>query len=144
MTGTGLSPLDRFILETSRGDPQTMAQADFNELALRLDLDDALVGAHVNFCDDHYARNLVCRTPAFELLGLCWKPGQASTIHDHAGSLNVTRVHSGDLTSRTFRRRDGGRGVTQVGAPTADELPRGLVDLDRRAGARRQRPPPRS
>jgi len=130
MTGTD-SPLslERFILETSRADTRNMPQAAFNEMALRLDLDDALVGAHVNFSDDHYARNLVCRTAAFELLVLCWKPGQASTIHDHAGSLNVTRVYLGDLTSRTFRRRDGGRGVTEVGGAAGGELPRGPVEL---------------
>ena len=106
-----------------------MPLAAFSELALGLDLDDALVGAHVSFCDDHYARNLVCRTPAFELLVLCWKPDQGSTIHDHAGSLNVTRVYSGDLTSCTFRRRGGGRGVTDVGGAATGELPRGPVDL---------------
>ncbi len=83
----------------------------------------------MRFCDDHYARNLVCRTTQFELLVLCWKPGQASTIHDHAGSLNVTRVYSGELTSRAFRRRDGGRGVAEVGGAASGELPRGPVDL---------------
>jgi len=130
MTDTqGSLSLERFILETSRAGTQTMSLAAFTELALRLDLDDALVGAHVSFCDDHYARNLVCRTPAFELLVLCWKPGQRSTIHDHAGSLNVTRVYSGDLTSRTFRRRDGGSGVTEVGGAATGELPHGPVEL---------------
>ena len=31
---------------------------------------------------------------------LCWRPGQESTIHDHAGSLNAIRARSGELTSR--------------------------------------------
>ncbi len=125
----GRLSIDRFIFETSRTGTQAMPQAEFNDLALRLDLDDALVGAHVRFIDERYARNLVCRTPHFELLVLCWKPGQASTIHDHAGSLNVTRVYSGELTSRTFRRRDGGRGVAEVGGAASGALPRGPVDL---------------
>ena len=121
--------LERFIVETNRAGTQTMPLAEFNELAGRLDLDDALVGTHVRFCDDHYARNLVCRTAQFELLVLCWKPGQASTIHDHAGSLNVTRLYLGNLTSRRFRRRDGGRGVSEVGGAASGELPRGPVEL---------------
>ena len=121
--------LERFIVETNRTGTQTMAQGEFNDLARRLDLDDALVGAHVRFCDDHYARNLICRTAQFELLVLCWKPGQASTIHDHAGSLNVTRLYLGELTSRQFRRRGGGRGVSEVGGTTSGELPRGPVEL---------------
>ena len=121
--------LEHFIVETNRAGTQTMPQAAFNELAQRLDLDDALVGTHVRFCDDHYARNLICRTAQFELLVLCWKPGQASTIHDHAGSLNVTRLYLGELTSRRFRRRDGGRGVSEVGGTASGELPRGPVEL---------------
>jgi predicted metal-dependent enzyme (double-stranded beta helix superfamily) len=121
--------LERFIVETNRAGTQTMPQGEFNELAQRLDLDDALVGTHVRFCEEHYARNLVCRTAQFELLVLCWKPGQASTIHDHAGSLNVTRLYSGELTSRQFRRRDGGRGVSEVGGAASGALPRGPVDL---------------
>lgn len=121
--------LERFIVETNRAGTQAMPQGEFNDLARRLDLDDALVGAHVRFCDDHYARNLICRTAQFELLVLCWKPGQASTIHDHAGSLNVTRLYLGELTSRRFRRRDGGRGVSQVGGTASGELPRGPVEL---------------
>lgn len=36
------------------------------------------------------------------MLVLCWQPGQVSTIHDHADSLNVTRVYNGSLTSRFF------------------------------------------
>ena len=121
--------LERFIVETNRAGTQTMPQGEFNELAQRLDLDDALVGAHVRFCDDHYARNLICRTAQFELLVLCWKPGQASTIHDHAGSLNVTRLYLGELTSRQFRRRDGGRGVSEMNGAASGELPRGPVEL---------------
>ena len=121
--------LERFIVETNRTGTQTMPQREFNELARRLDLDDALIGTHVRFCDHHYARNLICRTAQFELLVLCWKPGQASTIHDHAGSLNVTRLYLGELTSRRFRRRDGGRGVSEVGGAASGDLPRGPAEL---------------
>jgi len=125
----GALTLDRFIFETSQTGTTRMPLGEFAALAQRLDLDDALVAAHMRFCDDTYARNLICRTPQFELLVLCWKPGQGSTIHDHAGSLNVTRVYSGSLTSRQFRRRCGEPGVMEVGGATAGELPDGPVDV---------------
>ena len=121
--------LECFIFETNRDGARTLPLERFAALALRLDLDDTLVSAHVRFCDGHYARNLICRTTQFELLVLCWKPGQASTVHDHGGSLNVTRVYSGDLTSRVFRRRGGGSGVATPGGAAAGELPSGPVDL---------------
>jgi cysteine dioxygenase len=122
-------PLDRFLLEISREPVSTLAFDRFVELGLALDVDDALVRSRIRFCEDHYARNLVCRTPDFELLVLCWKPGQESTIHDHAGSLNVIRIYEGTLTSRFFERVGGGTGVSEVGG--GGELPRGPVRLQR-------------
>lgn len=38
-----------------------------------------------HFRPDAYTRNLVARNEWFEMLVLCWSPGQASPIHDHAG-----------------------------------------------------------
>ena len=31
----------------------------------------------------HYTRNLIEKTPLFELLAICWEVGQASSIHNH-------------------------------------------------------------
>lgn len=94
--------LDAFIVEMSREPASTLAHARLMDLASRLRLSDSLVAGRVRYTSATYARNLVCRTPSFELLVLCWRPGQETTIHDHAGALNAIRVHSGELTSRVF------------------------------------------
>jgi cysteine dioxygenase len=99
--------LDDFICEMSRRPVSSLSHERLMELAGRLYLSGDLVGNRIAFAEATYARNLVCRTPSFELLVLCWRPGQASTIHDHAGALNAIRVYSGQLTSRTFRRTRG-------------------------------------
>ena len=99
--------LDDFICEMSREPVSSLTHERLMDLAGRLYLSDDLVGNRIAFARDTYARNLVCRTPFFELLVLCWRPGQESTIHDHAGALNAIRVYSGELTSRTFRRTRG-------------------------------------
>src|SRR5690242_6022855 len=31
----------------------------------------------------HYTRNLIDRTPLYELMAICWEVGQASSIHNH-------------------------------------------------------------
>ena len=31
----------------------------------------------------HYTRNLIDKTPLYELVGICWEVGQASSIHNH-------------------------------------------------------------
>src|SRR5262245_45941891 len=57
---------------------------------------------HVRFSEQKYARNLVCKGPWYHLLVLCWKNGQRSPIHDHAGSTCGVRVLRGTMTETTF------------------------------------------
>ena len=125
--------LDRLVLELARAPVSTLTHARFLDLAGRLRLDDELVARRTAFSDDGYARNLVCRTPEVELLVLCWRPGQQSTIHDHAGSLNAISVHRGVLTSRVFEPAAAaapGRGpVRLAGEDTV--AAGGLTGLDR-------------
>jgi predicted metal-dependent enzyme (double-stranded beta helix superfamily) len=99
--------LDDFIVRMSREPASSLPHARFMDLASRLSLSAALLAGHMRFSSETYARNLVCRTPFFELLVLCWRPGQQTTIHDHAGALNAIHVHSGVLTSRVFTRVPG-------------------------------------
>ena len=126
--------LDDFIVAMSRQPVTSLAHERLMDLARRLRLSDELIGLRSVFAGEQYARNLVCRTPYFELLVLCWRPGHASTIHDHAGSLNAIRVHSGRLTSRLVapvRGQPSGTGPVEM---TAEEHvgPGGdLVGLDR-------------
>jgi len=51
----------------------------------------------------HYTRNLIDKTPLYELLAICWEVGQASSVHNHkdqncwmavpVGRLNVENYH---------------------------------------------------
>ncbi len=102
----GKLTLDDFVLEMAQIPCRELDIAALKDLVGKLDLRDDLIQEHIHFTDKGYARNLVCRTPKFDMLVLCWKPGQVTSIHDHAGSLNVTRVFSGELTSRYFDERD--------------------------------------
>jgi cysteine dioxygenase len=94
--------IDDFMLEMVRMPPDQLQLHHLQEWVAHLDVHDDLFRQHLEFCDRGYRRKLLCRTSRFDMLILCWKPGQASTIHDHANSLNVTRVHQGVLTSRIF------------------------------------------
>ena len=80
------------------------------ELQQRLD-DDRLtpksLADYIHFSDEHYARNLLANGPQFYALVLCWKPGQASPIHDHKGASCGVRVIEGTATETSFRWRDG-------------------------------------
>lgn len=56
------------------------------------------------FGRDKYRRNLVCRREHYEVLVLCWLPGQHSPIHDHHGSHCAVVVLSGEATEVRFMR----------------------------------------
>jgi predicted metal-dependent enzyme (double-stranded beta helix superfamily) len=105
-TATGRMTIDDFILEMMHIPSRDLTIDQLRDMVLKLDLRDTLVDEHVHFCRESYARNLLCRTPRFDMLVLCWRPGQVTSIHDHAGSLNVTRVYGGTLTSRLFEEYD--------------------------------------
>jgi cysteine dioxygenase len=57
---------------------------------------------YLRFSDQQYARNLVRKGAWYYLLVLCWKNGQRSPIHDHAGSSCGVRVLRGVMTETTF------------------------------------------
>lgn len=105
--------LDDFILEMMQIPYADLQLEQLYDWMSHLTLSDRLFHQHMSFCSQHYQRRLLCRTPRFDLLILCWKPGQCSTIHDHADSLNVTRVYQGVLTSRSF---EAGCATVQVSA----------------------------
>jgi cysteine dioxygenase len=100
--GTPHLALEDFILELGREPVSVLTQERLMDLSRRLTISSELIESRTCFAPNAYTRNLVCRSAAFELLVLCWKPGHESTIHDHAGSLNAIRVHRGELTSRLF------------------------------------------
>jgi cysteine dioxygenase len=57
---------------------------------------------YIVFSEQAYARNLVRKGQWYHLLVLCWKNGQRSPIHDHAGSTCGVRVLRGVMTETLF------------------------------------------
>lgn len=66
-----------------------------------------LLADHIHFSDERYSRNLLAYGPQFYALVLCWKPGQASPIHDHKGASCGVRVIEGVATETSFAREHG-------------------------------------
>lgn len=50
-----------------------------------------------HFSPGFYTRNLIARTDDYEMLALCWEPGQISPVHDHAGSDGWVRGMDGAI-----------------------------------------------
>lgn len=97
------------LLQLAASMPETELELNtFRDAVSRLELSEALIEEHIGFCDETYSRNLVMLTPVFEMLVMCWRPGQLSTVHDHLDSFALSKVLRGTLFNRNYRRLDDG------------------------------------
>jgi len=58
---------------------------------------------YVQFDPRHYTRNLVFKHERFEMLALCWEPGQRSSVHNHDGQQCWMVVPVGRLLNQSYR-----------------------------------------
>jgi cysteine dioxygenase len=54
----------------------------------------------------HYTRNLIDRTPLYELMAICWEVGQASSVHNHRDQNCWMAVPLGRLQVENFHLVD--------------------------------------
>ena len=78
-------------------------------------VDSDSLAPYLNWDRQHYTRNLIDRTPLYELMAICWEVGQASSVHNHRdqncwmavplGRLHVENFHlvHQDLAGGTCR-----------------------------------------
>ncbi len=59
------------------------------------------------FAEKHYQRNKIATSDWFDLLVICWKPGQASLIHDHKDSSCGFKILTGTATEVVYERTSG-------------------------------------
>ena len=58
---------------------------------------------YLYFCSEKYTRNLIRRTPLFELLSICWDVGQVSSIHNHRDQRCWMAIVHGKVQVQNFR-----------------------------------------
>jgi cysteine dioxygenase len=51
----------------------------------------------------HYTRNLIDKTPLYELVAICWEVGQISSVHNHRDQNCWMAVPSGRLRVENYR-----------------------------------------
>ena len=72
-----------------------------------VEVNDEELRPHVSFKEGTYARHRVHLGEHAELLVLCWRPGQRTPIHDHAGSYGAVRVLRGVMWETLFEMEEG-------------------------------------
>lgn len=56
--------------------------------------------------DKFYTRNLIYKDDRFEMMALCWEPGQVSRVHNHADQRCWMTVPVGKLRGQNFAVRE--------------------------------------
>ena len=51
----------------------------------------------------HYTRNLIDKTPLYELMAICWEVGQGSSVHNHRDQNCWMAVPMGRLLVENYR-----------------------------------------
>lgn len=65
-------------------------------------LDPDSLAPYLTWDRQHYTRNLIDKTPLYELLAICWEVGQASSVHNHRGQNCWMAVPVGRLLVENF------------------------------------------
>ena len=58
---------------------------------------------YLYFCSQKYTRNLIHRTPLFELIAICWDVGQVSSIHNHRNQRCWMAIAYGKVQVQNFK-----------------------------------------
>ena len=94
--------LDR-ILQGEGGTARAMTADEMVAFARSVDLDGLCVKDFCQTKTECYTRNRVHLNDHFELVVICWKPGQESAIHDHGISNCLYLVVEGEMAEDRFR-----------------------------------------
>ena len=89
----GLRELERDLITKDRI-AQYMGEATLRPEAL---------SEYVWWRDSLYTRNLIYRDELFEVMTICWSPGQRTAVHTHNGQLGWMTVAQGEVRTHEFR-----------------------------------------
>ena len=97
-TSITLQSLDDLISALSEGERTT-----FNDIIRSMQIPSSAFNKYCSWSDDLYTRNCIVNTEKFELILLCWEPGQITPIHDHGGEECWVKVIQGEFRERIYK-----------------------------------------
>ena len=92
-----LLSVENFI-EKLRGFEQGLITRDsVLDFCASVQVSDASLAPYVHFDEKFYTRNLIYRDDLFEVMTICWQPGQKTAVHTHNGQLCWMIAQRGNL-----------------------------------------------
>jgi cysteine dioxygenase len=83
-----------------------LAELDHQLKDLKVNL--AALKECIGYADDGYQRNVIKKSEFYELVAVCWLPGQETPIHDHVGSDCAFLIVDGISTETIYETNEEG------------------------------------
>ena len=85
MRSIGLSSIQDLVQQLRKLDDTAFNETEPLRRLLQLTpVDVDSLAPYLTWDRQHYTRNLIDRTPLYELMAICWEVGQASSVHNIA------------------------------------------------------------
>ena len=75
----------------------------------------------IGYSEDGYQRNVIKKNEHYELVAICWTPGQDTPIHDHTGSDCAFLIVSGVSTETVYETNEEGLATQYQTGDTSQE-----------------------
>jgi len=96
-------PIDHLTAQLRELDEAAFVPTEpIRQLLERTPVDADSLAPYLNWDRQHYTRNLIDRTPLYELMAICWEVGQASSVHNHRDQNCWMAVPIGRLQVENF------------------------------------------
>lgn len=111
-----MAPVDEFTASLSSIPEAAFTHQNVLEFLRRNPVELRSLEPYLYFCVDHYTRNLIQRTPLYDLLAICWEVGQHSPIHNHCNQSCWMAMACGRVQVQNFElvRKDPSSGFCEL------------------------------
>ena len=97
-------PIDDFVTRLQAFPPSAFDQTEEIRAFLQeAPVDQESLAPYLTWNRQHYTRNLIDKTPLYELVAICWEVGQSSSIHNHREQNCWMAVPIGRLQVENYR-----------------------------------------
>jgi cysteine dioxygenase len=97
MEGKCLISIDDFIKKLRSFERNLITRDSVLDFCSSAQITDSSLSPYVFFDDKFYTRNLIYRDDMFEVMTICWQPGQRTAVHTHNGQLCWMITQRGNL-----------------------------------------------
>lgn len=98
MSAKRLMSIDDFVAKLRTFEARLITRDSVLDFCDGVQISDASLAPYIYFDDSFYTRNLVYRDDLFEVMTICWQPGQKTAVHTHNGQLCWMITQRGTLS----------------------------------------------